>query len=101
MTKQLNDGERLAVVETNIENLSTTLREGLTDIKTSVKEINDKVDKLTPNVVTEDKLSGIVASLRKEMVQSKQSRLKDTVIQLLITAPIAALIGFFFASVTG
>lgn len=84
----INEG-RLVAVETKLD----------TVIKNQ-ENLSGKMDELLPKLVTHAQLSEKLGYLEKEIELARQSKLKDIVIQILITAPIAALIGYFIRSLT-
>lgn len=94
MTTKTNT-ERLAVVETQL----TQVLVGITELKNDGKEFRDRLDLLLPTFATHEDLKSIELELTAKINQSRNSRLKDLVIQALIIGPISALIGFFFANI--
>jgi len=82
-------GERLVAVETKLDTVID-----------NQEKLSDKIDELLPKLVTQTQLTEKLGYLEKEIALARQSKIKDIVIQVLITAPIAALIGYFIHSLT-
>lgn len=92
---KLTDGERLVKLETQL----TQVLLGISELKIDGKDFRDRLDLLLPTFATHEDLNTVESKLTKQINQSRNSRLKDLIIQALLIGPISALIGFFFANI--
>jgi hypothetical protein len=94
-TKDEERLSRLVAVETKLD----IVIKNQDDERKSREDLRRQIDNLLPTLVTQSQLAEKIGYLEKELEANKTSKFKNVVIQVLITAPIAALIGFFFATI--
>lgn len=78
----MTTAERLVTLETKLENIESKL-----------DKLADKFDAMVPTYATKAELDFALKAIRA-------TKVRDTIIQILVTSPVAGLIGFFIASVT-
>lgn len=89
MTLKQTDGERLVAVETNLQNLTKTVETLAKDTKNGISDINSKLDRAIPTLVTQ-----------AEFQQYKTSQnIQKTLLALLMTI-IGILVGHFISGIT-
>ena len=82
--KSLKDGERLAILETNMKNIEIKIN----SIENSVKSLHGKFDTFV-SMLSENYVA------KETFIEYKRTRTMDRILVALITAIISGLVAFF------
>lgn len=96
---RLTETERLVAVETNLQNLTSAVQGGFADTKESIQRLNEKIEQLTPTLVTETRHAEDMAALRKEITEIKAKRWIQNTLSAILGSVLALLIAFFINNI--
>jgi|SRR5690606_6005549 len=92
--------ERLVAVETNLKNVTESVRAGFAETKESIKELSQKVDLLTPTLVTEEKHNTDLQQVFGAIKEIRRQRWVQNTLSAILGATLTLLVAYFITNVS-
>lgn len=99
MTKQLTQAERMILVETNLHNLTKSVETGFSQTNKSIEKLNERLDLITPTLVTDERHKIDIQELRSEIEKINSKRWVQNTLSAILGSVLALLIAYFIQNI--